>query len=353
MRPLHAGTLALCAIAGATAVASAQPRPPRPLREVIRLGPVVLALGKEEEDGPELFGNVISVALDGAGRIYVLDNSDATIRIFDSRGRSVEVTGKRGSGPGDMQNPFALLHDQRATLLLADNVLGVTRFRTDSTGVTISRTLARDLRPSAVCLLNDTLIAAGPQDDGIVHVIGADGNTLRSIGTTFAAESIPVLQKMAKRMAAFRMVCDARRSNAIVIELVGPGIRAYRMDGTVVWSLRLPGYDGSWFARDGRSGSPTVILGKDATAFAAQLSDDRMLVQVVRTRTTPGDRSTGRRGRREEDHRTTYIVDLATGVIVAEGSDLPAIQAIAGDRIVTGSSDPFPHIQVRTLTLLP
>ncbi len=59
------------------------------------------------EHGPEdayLFGNVEDLTADEE-RIYVLDESVPTVRIFDRQGNHLFDIGRRGSGPGELQAP--------------------------------------------------------------------------------------------------------------------------------------------------------------------------------------------------------------------------------------------------------
>lgn len=70
-----------------------------------------------ELDGPEeyLFGSIYSIAVDDAGRVYVLDGQARNIRVFDSDGAYIETAARRGEGPGELRNAFsvAVLPDGR------------------------------------------------------------------------------------------------------------------------------------------------------------------------------------------------------------------------------------------------
>ncbi len=61
-------------------------------------------------DGPPetVFGRVTSIAV-GPGRdVYVLDGQAAEIRVFDESGEYLRTIGRRGEGPGEMQQPGGL-----------------------------------------------------------------------------------------------------------------------------------------------------------------------------------------------------------------------------------------------------
>jgi hypothetical protein len=67
-----------------------------------------LRLGTQQEDAPDLFGNVASLAIDAEGRIWVLDDRALEIRIFDRDGRYVRTVGREGGGPGEFESPQAI-----------------------------------------------------------------------------------------------------------------------------------------------------------------------------------------------------------------------------------------------------
>lgn len=67
-----------------------------------------LRLGSLESDGPEMFGQVRSVEVDAAGRIWVLEGQAQEIRVFDATGEYVRTVGRKGGGPGELSNAVRL-----------------------------------------------------------------------------------------------------------------------------------------------------------------------------------------------------------------------------------------------------
>lgn len=67
------------------------------LVEVLRIGSL--------DDTCDAFGNVMSLAVDGDGRIYVADSQASEIRVFSPEGECVRTFGRSGEGPGE----FSLL----------------------------------------------------------------------------------------------------------------------------------------------------------------------------------------------------------------------------------------------------
>ncbi|MYA33339.1 MAG: hypothetical protein F4164_05510 [Gemmatimonadales bacterium] len=63
-----------------------------------------LRIGSVEGDC-DAFASVVSLFVDGPGRIYVADLGANTIRIFSPSGACLQTLGRDGSGPGE----FAML----------------------------------------------------------------------------------------------------------------------------------------------------------------------------------------------------------------------------------------------------
>ena len=59
----------------------------------------VLALGTDDEEGPELFGMIGDVALDAENNLLVADAADYSVRIFGPDGSHVASFGREGEGP--------------------------------------------------------------------------------------------------------------------------------------------------------------------------------------------------------------------------------------------------------------
>ena len=91
-----------------------------------------LRIGVVDGDPMREFGSVASLAVDEAGRIYVLDAMAREIRIFDARGEFVIAFGQPGSGPGELSSPSDVLIGGGDTILVPDVPNGrVQRFLTD------------------------------------------------------------------------------------------------------------------------------------------------------------------------------------------------------------------------------
>lgn len=79
-----------------------------------------LRIGTVDGDGPELFGRVTSLAVDGAGRVYVLEGQAQEIRVFDREGVHVRTIGREGGGPGELARGLRIELGPDRNLWVAD-----------------------------------------------------------------------------------------------------------------------------------------------------------------------------------------------------------------------------------------
>jgi hypothetical protein len=92
-----------------------------------------VVIGAREGEGPDVFGGVMSVEADAAGRVYVLDRVASEIRVFEHDGRFVRSFGGAGAGPGEFRMAVGMSWDPEGRLWVAD--LGNARFSVfDTTG---------------------------------------------------------------------------------------------------------------------------------------------------------------------------------------------------------------------------
>jgi 6-bladed beta-propeller protein len=77
------------------------------------------------EDGtPAELGQPESIAVDGAGRVYVVDGKPAAIKVFSADGQLIRTVGREGEGPGEFRVGFIAVRGDR--LVLHDPRIGRT-----------------------------------------------------------------------------------------------------------------------------------------------------------------------------------------------------------------------------------
>lgn len=72
--------------------------------------------GKEEY----MFSRISGISVDREERIYVLDYSEANIKVFNKNGDYLKTIGRKGQGPGEMTSPFAICITKKNEIVVQD-----------------------------------------------------------------------------------------------------------------------------------------------------------------------------------------------------------------------------------------
>ena len=76
---------------------------------------VLFEIGEEFGDSTNTFWSIVAADIDNQGRIFVLDEIDASVKAYDLQGNFIQQVTRRGSGPGELQRPrgLTILADSR------------------------------------------------------------------------------------------------------------------------------------------------------------------------------------------------------------------------------------------------
>lgn len=89
-----------------------------------------LAIGNENEDA-FLFPTGAGVAVDGEGRISVVDFGNRRVQVFDKNGSFVRTLGRVGQGPGEYQFPSGVMVDADGNVSINDAARALISFSPD------------------------------------------------------------------------------------------------------------------------------------------------------------------------------------------------------------------------------
>ena len=85
---------------------------------------LVFEIGEEFGDSTNTFWSISSADIDDQGRIFVLDDVEASVRIFNLNGAYMQNLTRRGSGPGELQRPSCLTIAPDGRIVISDQVKG-------------------------------------------------------------------------------------------------------------------------------------------------------------------------------------------------------------------------------------
>jgi len=79
-----------------------------------------LVLGEDEDDDKQQFTMGSQIAPDGSGNLYVLDPGNDRVVVFDEKGAFLREFGRKGEGPGELQQPKEICLDHEGNLAIFD-----------------------------------------------------------------------------------------------------------------------------------------------------------------------------------------------------------------------------------------
>ncbi|MGZ5439781.1 MAG: 6-bladed beta-propeller, partial [Candidatus Aminicenantales bacterium] len=142
-----------------------------------------LTIGVEDGDEKLMFGQIVRVDVDGRGNIYVLDYKFRRVSVFDSKGNLLrQIAVPEGQGPREATNLSGIAVTPGGTLFIND-MRKVIIYGPDGE---YRHTFLVDFMISSIgCPGTEELLAIGPHDGKILHILDAQGKLIGSFGGTF------------------------------------------------------------------------------------------------------------------------------------------------------------------------
>lgn len=305
--------------------------------ERIRLSNLA-TIGRLQGDPNYVFGAIEDVAVDRQGKVYVLDSHAKTVRVFGRDGRFIQQLGRPGRGPGEFYAPQALALDGAGRLFVLDPGNGRMHvFSPASEGYRMQAGFRLRFDARDICARGDRLFILGVHGERVIHEFDPMGRYLRSFGTPLGGRD-PL---MVASLAGGAVECMADGGDVLHLSQLTPLVRRYSgQAGTVAWQHDVPGYravnlsrntDGSVTLRAGRSGV------HDVAASIAVLHPGWTLVQVGPVRREA-------RHRFEFSELRSYLVANATGVTRPLPRPLPRLVWARDGYAAAVQTEPFPAV---------
>jgi hypothetical protein len=207
-----------------------------------------LVIGALDEPQCEMFGSIRDVAVDGGGRVFVLDAMHRTVRAFGNDGECLFELGGEGSGPGELREPVSLdlASDGRLRILDMGNgrieqfdVSGAMPRRLDSVPVPVQ---GIDL-----CTIADRIFVAARSAEFLLYELDDSGAIVRATGTLDDGQYMPV---HAPEMA----LCGETAGTILLASRHSAELRWFRAGGGLLFQRDLPEFaEAMVIERDGRS----------------------------------------------------------------------------------------------------
>jgi hypothetical protein len=82
------------------------------------------------KEGP-LFSHMWSLAVDDEDTIYAMDQGETQVKVFNKKGNFLKAIGRKGAGPGELQNPNNIFISNGPELVVEDYIRNLTYYALD------------------------------------------------------------------------------------------------------------------------------------------------------------------------------------------------------------------------------
>lgn len=232
----------------------------------------------ERSDAPDVFGSIIALAADDAGRIYVADHQSNDIRVFDATGSSVGRIGRKGEGPGEFRFLAGVAWQREDGILWAMDPVRHRLIAFDSTGALLHENRHGDFTFATIPWTGKTdanrfLFDERRKDVLVRHrtlptgeVVASDTLRLPPVETnTYATESEGVTALSSVPMSPYRVWTAAPDGNAWLAVTSSYEMHEVTFAGDTVRTVKLL-----------RSASPLEGEERDSIAAASRIPARRL-----------------------------------------------------------------------------
>jgi len=180
-----------------------------------------------------------AVAVDARGRAYVLDSRRGRIDVFDTLGAVLQSSGRPGTAEGEFTEARALAIDEAGSLFVLDPRAQRLSHYTTRDSLRLVRSAHVELNASGMCAMEGALYLFALHENNILHRLRFPSTHSRSFGVPFGPAESPLAQMS---LSAGSVLCIPAERTVIVVPNVVPEIRAYNVDGELLWSRILTRY---------------------------------------------------------------------------------------------------------------
>ena len=212
-------------------------------------------IGVSEGADYEMLGDIVDIVHDSDGRLYLLDASTGTVRIFHSDGSYAGSFGRARRGPGELDLAETLSVSDSGTIAAVVTRRGVTVvFKRTERGDFIYRNSIdhSGIVPDDGCIMNGHLYLVGYKSGtgGNIHKLSLDGDLISTFGSLYKSRNAFVESSLTMRG---RIACMERSGIIGAVKEQVPALTGYSEDGTVLWTVRFGGIKPALVEERGKS----------------------------------------------------------------------------------------------------
>ena len=309
----------------------------------------IATIGLNEGNPHEMFGNIVDVATNYAGTLFVLDSEYNQVRVFDYDGSHISTFGGPGEGPGEFLYPWKVLlaNIGRTVAVHSINPFVHVFERQDATTFQLRSSFPDDVQlGESGCAMNGYFYYLGFSNelDGVIHKYTLEGDRVASFGAPYKSSSPIATQVLSD---SGYLACSEQHAMIAHIRSYVPVVTGYKETGEAAWQVLFPDFKPSRVevsrTEDGRE---SIFLGNPVigeNSFVDLFTDSSGDYFYVKHSTHVGPREDG-----SIVVHDVFRVDARTG----EGSYLgnaPLGQMhtdLDDPYVITAWNYPFPRVKI-------
>jgi hypothetical protein len=321
------------------------------------MGPVQAVIGVVDgEPRSEVFGSIADIEVDTNGNLYIVDEFDSNVRVFDSSGSFLGLAGRAGEGPGEFRDGGRIRVASEAGGLLHVLDGGNARMHAlelTDTGLVFTDDVRLDVAALEICvvqgrryLLVDPLAAnTGP----LIREVDARGRVVNAFGEREKPDGVFSAMGGWDYFVNYSLLaCNSATETMVLVSQMLPVIRAFSPDGEELWRRILTAFhqqrvelvtEGPGAGSCCKYAIPDPESGTYHMATAVAIDGTHVFVSL----TEVPDES-------QERLHELRILDAKTGLQVARYEAGVPIADVNGTLIYTYTDEPFPQVIIRRKT---
>jgi len=297
-------------------------------------------IGNKDES---VFGFIKDVEIDENGRIFVLDDRQQKVFIYNKDGELSQIIGGRGRGPSELSYAKSLTIYQDS-LLLISNQYRIEEFNIRGDSVSYIRSINLNLNVKSICTTNDALyvhnidfISSGflDSDDKKTEMIHKflipEYENQFSFGESYFSNSRIVVD----RLTQGEIICDPKNEIIVYASDRLNVLHGYSLsNGKQIWKSSIANLNFPLIEEVVVNGNPglQVIPPKngifDKFLITGHFQNDLLFVQVDRRKMVNNETF-------ESDNSVlTYLIDIKTGMGQYYSDSLGRIVSITDSNII-------------------
>ncbi len=299
-----------------------------------------VGVGMLEGDPSYTIGSARDVAVDDAGRLYVLDSRFHEVKVFDTNGALLESVGGRGKGPGEFAGPTSIAVDGKQRLYVGDMTRVVHVFDWSDGRLKYKRMFRLRVEPRDMCFMRGHLLVHGLtlEDNRLIHVYDRDGSYERSFAVLYDSGNGLVDYKL----SLGRIACLQSEGTVVYAPIsVIPEIRGYSIRGDLLWVTRVLDYKPILF-EEMPGGSRITVPGRGYHRILSLVSGGGgcLVLQIAFLSRE------GWQARREFTELYSFELAPASGTASSVHGINSPIRAISRSYYVSSTEDPYPRLVI-------